>query len=148
MTTPPRIALAPWNRDMSVAFARVSTCIVNMPVNLSVWKIPGSIGRIPLHFSPGRAFRRVVLPRRTVPVLEERRNALTLQAFALLPALLLVDRCLRIQNSLTELPARLFIGGLAYLVCIGLAVELLPSDIGLSVLNRARRTLRASWELS
>lgn len=78
----------------------------------------------------------------------QRRNALTLQAFAPLHALLLVDHCLRIQNSLTELPARLFIGGLVYLACISLAVGLLLPDMGWSVLNNVRRTMRLSWELS
>ncbi|TPQ38270.1 hypothetical protein C2U70_09240 [Bradyrhizobium guangdongense] len=74
----------------------------------------------------------------------QRRNVPTLLAFPLL----LVDYYLRIQNSLTELPVRLFIGGLAYLVCIGLAVGLLLPNIGMSVLNNVRRTLRLSWELS
>lgn len=75
----------------------------------------------------------------------QRRNALTLQALAPLHALLLVDHCLRIQNSLTELPVRLFIGGLAYLVCTGFAVGLLLPNIGMSVLNNVRRNLRVSW---
>lgn len=89
-----------------------------------------------------------MLLRGKVSVREERRNVLTLLAFALLFVLLLVDHHLRIQNSLIELLVRLFIGGLAYLVCIGFAVELLLPNMGLSVLNRVRRTLRVSWELS
>jgi len=78
----------------------------------------------------------------------QRRYALTRQAFALLLALLLVDHCLRIQNSLTELLVRLFIGGLAYLACMGFAAGLQLPNMGLSVLNNVRRKLRVSWELS
>ncbi|MBR0712622.1 hypothetical protein [Bradyrhizobium liaoningense] len=87
-------------------------------------------------------------PRVEVLTRAQRRYALTLQAFALLLALLLLDHNLLLQNSLTELPVRLFIGGLAYLACIGFAVGLLLPDMGLTVLNRVCRTLRVSWELS
>lgn len=78
---------------------------------------------------------------------EERRNVLLLMAFALLPALLMLDHNLLVQNSLTDLLVRLFIGGLAYLVCLGFAVGHLLPNIGLSVLNNVRRRLRLSWEL-
>ena len=55
---------------------------------------------------------------------------------------------LLVQGAFADLLARLFVGGLAYLVCLGFAVGLLVPNIGLLVLSRIRRTLSVRRELS
>jgi hypothetical protein len=63
------------------------------------------------------------------------------------PALLMAALGVLIQGTIADLLPRLFIGGIACLVCIAVAVVILvPAALPLA-LNRFRRTLHVKGEL-
>jgi putative peptidoglycan lipid II flippase len=135
-------------RNGMAALIIVLAYIVNMAFNLLTSTLYGSAEQGMLLLGLGEASRSIVLLVGMVLVLGERRKVLTLMAFALLPALLMFALGLLIQGAFTDSLIRLFVGGLAYLVCLGFAVGLLMPGTGLSALNRVRRTFRVKGELS
>jgi putative peptidoglycan lipid II flippase len=135
-------------RNGVAALIIVSAYIVNMGFNLAMSALHGPAEQGMLLLGLGEASRSIVLLAGMVLVLGERRKVLALIAFALLPALLMVALGLLVQGAFAGLLARLFVGGLAYLVCLGFAVGLLVPNIGLLVLSRIRRTLSVRRELS
>jgi putative peptidoglycan lipid II flippase len=93
------------------------------------------------------ASRSLVLLIGVVLALEERRKILGLALLGLLPALLMAALGIAIQGAIADLLSRLFIGGLACLFCIAVAVVMLvPAALPLA-LNRFRRTFHVKGEL-
>ena len=73
--------------------------------------------------------------------------ALTLPASAF-PVIFSTDRLVYFRGAFTDLPLRLFVDGLAYLLCLGFAISVLMPATALSALNRVRGTFRVKGELS
>lgn len=130
-------------RNGVAAIIIVSAYVVNMGFNLLI-PVP--------HDSPvsgmtmlglGEACRGIVLLMGVVLVLGARRKVLTLMAIALIPALLMFALGFLIKGAFSTLLAKLFLGSIAYLVSFALAVALLVPNLGVSAMNRVRRSFRA-----
>jgi putative peptidoglycan lipid II flippase len=93
------------------------------------------------------ASRSLVLLVGVVLALEERRKILNLTLLGMFPALLMAALGVLIQGAIVDLLLRLFIGGIACLVCIAIAVVVLVPGALPLVLDRFRRTSHAKGEL-
>ena len=135
-------------RNGVAAVIIVSGYLVNMGFNLLIPTLSGSPEAGMLLLGLGEALRSIVLLLGVVIVLGEPRKVLTPMGLALLPALLMVALSLLIQSEIAGMLPRLFVGGLAYLVCLVFAVGLLMPTMVSSAFSRLRRTFKVRGELS
>jgi putative peptidoglycan lipid II flippase len=134
-------------RNGIAAVVLVTAYLVNMGFNAVASNMHVATGQGMLLLGLGEASRSLVLLVGVVLALEERRKILGLVLLGMLPALLMVAIGVVIQGAIADLLPRLFVGGLACLVCIAVGVSILvPTAIPL-MLNRLRRTFQAKGEL-
>jgi putative peptidoglycan lipid II flippase len=135
-------------RNGLAALIIVSGYLLNMAFNMLASMMHPSPGQGMLLLGLGEAGRSLVLLVGVVLALKERHKILSSMALASLPALLMAALGLLIQGAVPDLLPRLFLGGLACLLCLAFAVGLLVPTAALSALNRLRRTFRVKGELS
>ena len=135
-------------RNGVAALIIVSGYLVNMGFNLLIPVLSSSPAAGMQLLGIGEALRSAVFLLGVVVVLGEPRRILAPIGFALLPALLMAALGLLIQATVAGMLPRLFVGGLAYLVCLAFAIGLLmPTMVG-SAFRHLRRTLKVKGELS
>jgi putative peptidoglycan lipid II flippase len=120
---------------------------VNMAFNVLTTALHSAPDQGMLLLGLGEASRSLVLLVGVTLALPERRKILSLIALAALPALLMATLGLLIEGAVADLLPRLFVGGLACLFCLAVAVGLLMPTAALFVLDRLRRTFRVKGEL-
>jgi putative peptidoglycan lipid II flippase len=135
-------------RNGVAALIIVSGYLVNMGFNLLIPTLSSSPAAGMQLLGIGEALRSGVLLLGIVVVLGEPRKVLTPIGFALLPALLMVALGLMIQDTVAGMLPRLFVGGLAYLVCLAFAVGLLMPTTVSSAFRHVRRTFKMRGELN
>jgi putative peptidoglycan lipid II flippase len=134
-------------RNGVAAIVIVTAYLVNMAFNAMTSTMHAASDQGMLLLGLAEASRSLVLLVGVVLALEERRKILSLAALGMFPALLMAALGVLIQGTIADLLPRLFIGGIACLVCIAVAVVILvPAALPLA-LNRFRRTLHVKGEL-
>jgi len=134
-------------RNGVAAIVLVTAYLVNMGFNAVSSSMHVASDQGMLLLGLGEASRSLVLLVGVVLALEQRRKILGLMLLGMLPALLMVAVGMLIQDTIADLLPRLFVGGLACLVCIAVGIGILvPTAIPLT-LNRLRRTFHAKGEV-
>jgi len=134
-------------RNGTAAIILVTAYLVNMAFNAMTSTMHLASDKGMLLLGLAEASRSFVLLVGVVLALEERRKILTLTLLGMFPALLMAALGVLIQGAIADLLPRLFIGGMACLVCIAIAVVVLvPAALPLA-LNRFRRASHARGEL-
>jgi putative peptidoglycan lipid II flippase len=134
-------------RNGTAAIILVTAYLVNMAFNAMTSTLHMASDKGMLLLGLAEASRSFVLLVGVVLALEERRKILTLTLLGMFPALLMTALGVLIQGAIADLLPRLFIGGMACLVCIAIAVVVLVPAALPSVLNRFRRASHARGEL-
>jgi putative peptidoglycan lipid II flippase len=134
-------------RNGVAAIVLVTAYLVNMAFNAMTSTMHLASDKGMLFLGLAEASRSLVLLVGVVLALEERRKILTLTLLGMFPALLMAVLGVLIQGAIADLLPRLFIGGVACLVCIAVAfVILVPAALPM-VLNHFRRTFQVKGEL-
>lgn len=134
-------------RNGVAAIVLVMAYLVNMAFNAMTSTMHLASDKGMLFLGLAEASRSLVLLVGVVLALEERRKILTLTLLGMFPALLMAVLGVLIQGAIADLLPRLFIGGVACLVCIAIAfVILVPTALPMA-LNRFRRTFQVKGEL-
>jgi putative peptidoglycan lipid II flippase len=134
-------------RNGVAALILVTGYLVNIAFNALTQAVHPAPDQGMLLLGFGETSRSLVLLVGVALALPERRKILGLIALAALPALLMAALGLLIQGAVADLLPRLFIGGLACLFCLAVAIGLLVPTAALSPLNLLRRTFRVKGEL-
>jgi putative peptidoglycan lipid II flippase len=134
-------------RNGVAAIVIVTAYLVNMAFNATSSTMHVASGEGMLLLGLAEASRSLVLLTGVVLALEERRKILSLILLAMLPALLMAALGVLIQGAVADLLPRLFVGGIACLVCIAIAAAVLVPAAAPLVLNRLRRTFQVKGEM-
>jgi len=134
-------------RNGVAAIVLVTAYLVNMAFNAMTSTMHVASDQGMLLLGLGEASRSLVLLVGVVLALQERRKILSLAVLGMLPALLMAALGVLIQGAIADLLPRLFVGGIACLVCIVVAVVVLVPSAVPWALSFLRRTSHAKEEL-
>jgi putative peptidoglycan lipid II flippase len=129
-------------RNGTAALIIVSGYVANMGFNALIPTLSSSPASGMQLLGVGEAIRSAVLLLGVIFALGEARKVLALIGLALIPALLMAVLGLLIQDNIAGTLPRLFIGGLACLVCLAFAAGLLMPTAISSTLRHVRSSLR------
>ena len=135
-------------RNGVAALIIVSAYLANMGFNLLVPLFGPSPAAGMQLLGIGEAIRSLVLLLGIVFVLGDARKLLKVIGLALLPAALMAVLGLMIQDGVPGLLARLFAGGVVYLLCFAFAIGILLPGAAGTAFRHVRRTFKIKGELS
>jgi putative peptidoglycan lipid II flippase len=125
-------------RNFAAATIIVSAYVVNIAINLLTSYLPGSEQYGTLLLGLGEAARGIVLLAGVMIALGSRRKLLLLIFLASLPAALMAIVGWQVHEAISGTVARLFVGGVAYLVCVALSLAVLMPGVYVVALARLR----------
>ncbi len=129
-------------RNFAAAVIIVTAYTVNIAVNLLTSYLPGAADSGTLLLGLGETARGIVLLAGVVLALDSRRKLLFLIFLASFPAALMAFLGWQVHQEFTATLPRLFAGGVAYLVCVALALVLLMPASCVAAFARVRRRIK------
>jgi putative peptidoglycan lipid II flippase len=125
-------------RNFAAAVIIVTAYVVNISFNLLASYLPDAVDYGTLLLGLGETLRGIILLGGVVIALEARGRLLFLIGLATIPAILMVLLGWQIHETVVGTLPRLFAGGVAYLICISLALALLLPTACVAAFTRVR----------
>ncbi|MET0220178.1 MAG: lipid II flippase MurJ [Tardiphaga sp.] len=125
-------------RNFAAASIIITAYVVNIAINLLTSYLPGADQSGTLLLGLGEAARGIILLAGVMVALGSRRKLLLLIVLGSIPAALMAVLGWQIHEAFSGSVIRLFIGGLAYLACVGLALAMLMPGVYVMAWARLR----------